>query len=148
MIKNIDINNELEHISEKLEKTIKHQEREAIFATEANERFEKNWQCFTHYYPEIVAALSKLQLRDDFCIHVTQSGHGNIIPKNALAPLYSQNPLEQSQEQVRRQIEHPVFSLTDYTGYPDSSSDKRLHTEYMVKLGQFMRKLREYDEKK
>ncbi|MBB1293551.1 motility associated factor glycosyltransferase family protein [Pseudoalteromonas sp. SG43-7] len=142
MIKNIDINNELEHISEKLEKTIKHQEREAIFATEANERFEKNFECFSEFFPDIAIAIKNFKTKDDFCLHVTESGHGNFIPSGGNTLLYSQDPITQTEKQIQAQRERPVFSLTDYTGYPEDDDDTRIHSRYMVKLTRFMKKVR------
>jgi hypothetical protein len=116
MTDRIDITNELDQMSEKLESTLKHQEREAVFAHEANERFEKNLACFREYYPNIASAIDNYQTKDDFCLHVTESGHGNFIPRGKEALLYSQNPISQTKKQLSEQIARPVYSLTDYTG--------------------------------
>ncbi|NMM40146.1 motility associated factor glycosyltransferase family protein [Pseudoalteromonas arctica] len=145
MIKNIDINNELEHISEKLEKTIKHQEREAIFSTEANERFEKNFECFAEFFPDIAIAIKNFKTKDDFCLHVTESGHGNFIPSGGSTLLYSQDPMAQTKKQIHMQTSNPAFSFTDYTGYPENDDDTRIHIRYMTKLTQFMKNVRAED---
>lgn len=148
MTDRIDITNELDQMSEKLESTLKHQEREAVFAYEANERFEKNLACFREYYPNIASAIENYQTKDDFCLHVTESGHGNFIPRGKEALLYSQNPISQTKKQLSEQIARPVYSLTDYTGYPENDEDVRIHSRYMVKLTRFMKKVRECGEPK
>ncbi|MDK1313286.1 6-hydroxymethylpterin diphosphokinase MptE-like protein [Pseudoalteromonas ardens] len=137
------ISQQLESLSEKLSETTAHQAREAKFAEEANVRFSKNLQSFEKYYPDIAKAINNHSVRDGFCLHVTTSGHGNFVPKTSSAPIYSQSPIEQTTEQVERQLRKPVLSLTDYTGYGQNQEDDRLHVRYMTELTKLMIDIRE-----
>ncbi|MCF6434680.1 6-hydroxymethylpterin diphosphokinase MptE-like protein [Pseudoalteromonas sp. MMG022] len=141
-MKQDSLEKQIEALDQRLSETLEHQQREAKFAEEANVRFEKNVQCFEKYYPDIANAIKSFQVRDDFCLHVTKSGHGNFIPKGMSALLYSQDPIEQTKEQIQAQTQSPVYSLTDYTGYPQKE-DGRIHTKYMTKLTRYMIKVRE-----
>ncbi|MCG7537119.1 6-hydroxymethylpterin diphosphokinase MptE-like protein [Pseudoalteromonas sp. OOF1S-7] len=133
---------QIKSLDEKLTETLEHQKRETKFAEQANVRFEKNLACFEHYFPDIANTIVKHQVRSDFCIHVTKTGEGNFVPKGFDAPIYSQDPIEQTKEQVQCQIDNPVFSLTDYTGYPINDTDDRIHIRYMSKLSKFMKRVR------
>jgi hypothetical protein len=133
---------QIEALDQKLSDTVEHQQREAKFAQEANERFQKNIQCFEKFYPDIAKAIQNYQVREDFCLHVTTSGHGNLVPKGQSSMLYSQDPVCQSKEQVEKQLESPVYSLTDYTGYP-KQDDGRIHSRYMTKLALLMTDVKE-----
>ncbi|TMP33840.1 motility associated factor glycosyltransferase family protein [Pseudoalteromonas rubra] len=137
------ISQQLESLSEKLTETTAHQAREAEFAKEANERFSKNLQSFEKYYPDIAKAITNHSVREDFCLHVTTSGHGNFVPQGSSAPIYSQSPIEQTTEQVERQLSKPVLSLTDYTGYGQNQEDERLHVRYMTELTNLMIDIRD-----
>lgn len=137
------LSQQLESLSEKLSETTAHQAREAEFAKEANERFSKNLQSFEKYYPDIARAITNHSVREDFCLHVTTSGHGNFVPQGSSAPIYSQSPIEQTAEQVVRQLSKPVMSLTDYTGYGQNQEDERLHVRYMTELTNLMIDIRD-----
>ncbi|MCO7190053.1 MULTISPECIES: 6-hydroxymethylpterin diphosphokinase MptE-like protein [unclassified Pseudoalteromonas] len=142
------ISQQLESLSDQLAESVAHQAREEQFAKEANERFSKNLKCFEQYYPDIAKAINAHQVRDDFCLHVTTSGHGNFVPKNGSAPIYSQSPIEQTQGQVDKQLNNPVMSLTDYTGYGQNQEDERLHVKYMTQLTNLMVDVREQNKEK
>lgn len=139
------ISQQLDALSEQLSENLAQKEREEKFAIEANERFIKNQQCFEKYYPDIASAIKNYQVRDEFCIHVTHSGHGNFVPNGFSAPIYaqSQSPIEQTQRQIQKQVDNPVFSLTDYTGYGQNQEDERLHVKYMTELTNLMVNIRE-----
>ncbi|WP_462150931.1 6-hydroxymethylpterin diphosphokinase MptE-like protein [Pseudoalteromonas xiamenensis] len=137
----INLIEQIHQLDEKLASSVEHKKREAKFAEEANIRFENNMSAFSKYFPDIAKLLSTYQVRDDFCLHVTPSGHGNFLPKGCSAPLYGDDPIVQSKKQVESQTLHPFFSLTDYTGYNSDDSDKRVHTRYMTALSSVMRKI-------
>ncbi|TMP41633.1 septum formation inhibitor Maf [Pseudoalteromonas citrea] len=140
----------LEHqintLSTKLTESIEHQERESKFAVEANDRFEKNIRCFEKYYKDIANTIKEFQTRDDFCLHVTTTGYGNFVPNGLEAPIYSDDPITQTKEQVEAQTKNSVFSLTDYTGYPKNTKDPRLHIKYMTELSKVMCSIRDEKE--
>lgn len=135
---NPSLEQQLESLDSKLTDSVKHKEREAKFAEEANERFARNVACFEKYYPDIASEIKSFETREDFCLHVTTTGHGNFVPKGVSAPIYSDDPIQQTREQIEAQTQNPVYSLTDYTGYPQDDSDTRIHSQYMTKLTRFM----------
>lgn len=143
MTKNVEIIKQLSSLSKQLNLTLEQQQREEVFAESANARFEKNLTCFEKYYPEIAKEIKKFQVRSDFCIHVTTSGHGNFVTKGNCTPLYSDDPIEQVTKQVDFAVAKPTFTLTEYEHYPKKSKDLRLHIEYMMKLGIKLTDIRE-----
>ncbi|MEZ7204499.1 6-hydroxymethylpterin diphosphokinase MptE-like protein [Pseudoalteromonas sp. DY56-GL79] len=142
------LSQQLESLSEQLSDTVAHQAKEAKFAEEANERFNQNLKSFEKYFPSIAQTIKEYHVREDFCLHVTASGHGNFIPKGCTAPIYSQSPIEQTQTQVEKQLSKPVLSLTDYTGYGQNQEDDRLHVRYMTELTNLMVDIRNQGEEK
>ncbi|QTH71032.1 6-hydroxymethylpterin diphosphokinase MptE-like protein [Pseudoalteromonas xiamenensis] len=133
---------QLESLDKQLTSSVEHQKREAAFAVQANERFELNQKCFEQFFPEIYKVICDYQVRSDFCIHVTESGHGNVQQKGFDVPLYSQNPYDQAKRQVEKHTLRPFYSLTDYSNYPDDPNDNRTHVKYMSKLGRYFRDVR------
>ena len=143
---NPSLEQQLESLDSKLTDSVKHKEREAKFADEANERFARNVACFEEYYPDIASEINSFETREDFCLHVTTTGHGNFVPKGVPAPIYSDDPIQQTKEQIKAQTQNPVYSLTDYTGYPQDDSDTRIHSRYMTKLTRYMLKIKDDNE--
>ena len=125
---------QINSLNSKLNLSVEKQARENKFAEEANLRFDKNLSCFEKYYPNIAAVIRTYEVRKEFCLHVTTSGHGNIIPKGEVLPLYNDEPIVQAKQQVEEHVNSPVFTSTDYTGYPKRSVDGRIHTKYMAEL--------------
>lgn len=142
------LSQQLDSLSEQLSETAALKMKEAKFADEANERFNQNLQSFEKYFPNIAQAIKDYDVREDFCLHVTQSGDGNFIPKGSTSPIYSQSPIEQTQAQVEKQLKKPVLSLTDYTGYGQNQEDERLHVRYMTELTSLMVDIREQNKEK
>ncbi|KZN54999.1 6-hydroxymethylpterin diphosphokinase MptE-like protein [Pseudoalteromonas luteoviolacea] len=140
------IEQQIQSLDDKLSESLEHQKREAIFAEQANERFAKNIACFEKYYPDIAKSFSEFSVRDDFCIHVTKSGHGNFVPKDCGAPLYSDDPIAQSEAQVELNIKKPVYCATDYTSYETNEDDERIHVRYMRSLSESMEQIQEEKE--
>jgi len=133
----LSIEEQIKVLEEKLEHVLEHRELEEQFAEEANIRFEKNLACFEKYYPDIAESIANFKTREGFCLHVSPSGHGNIFPKGSEVPLYTNDPLGQMKAQVKRNVENPFLTLTDYSEYNDDD-DKRIHMVYMNKLSKFM----------
>lgn len=129
------MNEQLQELEDKLNEVTELQKREAIFAEEANDRFEKNLAAFSKYYPDIGKALNEYITRDDFSLHVTKSGHGNFKPKNVDVPIYGDDPVAQALEQVEKYTSKGNFGRTNYfTGNSLDTEDPRIHVQYMVKL--------------
>ncbi|MCG7549893.1 6-hydroxymethylpterin diphosphokinase MptE-like protein [Pseudoalteromonas sp. Of7M-16] len=136
---------QIQIIDEQLANSIEHQAREAKFATEANERFARNVTGFEEYYPDIANAIKEFNVREDFCLHVTSTGHGNFVPANLSAPIYSDDPIGQVTQQVEHSIQHPMFSATDYTAYQSDPNDTRIHVRYMGAMTKALRKIKAKD---
>lgn len=136
---------QIQELDEKLAQSIEHQKREAVFAEAANERFERNILSFQKYYPDIAKAVSEFSVRPDFCLHVTKSGHGNFVTKGNSVPLYGDDPITQTKEQVEKQTLKPFFSFTDYTAYSGDERDSRIHIKYMNALSKLMREIKGHD---
>lgn len=129
-----NFNEELKQLEQKLTEAQAHELREQKFAVEANERFSKNLAAFELYYPDVFKAIQEFQPREDFCLHVTKSGHGNFIPNLAESPLYNDDPLEQSKLQLTRALTSPdIVKLKIHDGNK-WNLDCRLHIRYMEKL--------------
>lgn len=143
------INTQLSELKSKLNDAIDHEVKERQFANEANIRFENNLKAFEKYYPEIFNVVNNIQVRSDFCIHVTNSGHANIYPKGNEFPLYSDNPLQQAVDQVKHYTENANFSRTNYFVNNEwESTDSRLHVQYMLKLANKLSSLKDSDNKR
>ncbi|KZN47200.1 motility associated factor glycosyltransferase family protein [Pseudoalteromonas luteoviolacea] len=140
-MKDKSLEQQIESLSEQLNVSIEQQQREAQFATEANERFSKNIACFEEYFPDIAETFKNYSVREDFCIHVTKTGHGNFVPKGYSAPIYSEDPIEQTRVQVMNSIESAVFCSTDYSSYPSAGDDERIHVRYMAALSEVMQEV-------
>lgn len=144
-----NINEQLSELKSRLYEAKNHEERERKFAQEANVRFEDNLTVFKKYYPDIYSVISNIKLRQDFCIHVTTSGHANIYPNGKDIPLYGDNPLQQAIDQVNHYTENANFSRTNYfenNGW--ESSDSRLHVQYMLKLAKKLGTLKSSNNKR
>ncbi|EGI73896.1 6-hydroxymethylpterin diphosphokinase MptE-like protein [Pseudoalteromonas distincta] len=129
---------QINDIEQKLTQAQAHELREEKFAIEANERFTKNLAAFEYYYPDVFKAIQEFQPREDFCLHVTKSGHGNFVPRDKEAPLYGDDPIEQVRKQVEHAVKNPTLTLTEYTRYNPLSRDQRIHIRYMQTLGKYM----------
>ncbi|WP_165723539.1 MULTISPECIES: 6-hydroxymethylpterin diphosphokinase MptE-like protein [Pseudoalteromonas] len=146
---NESIEQQLKHLEEQLESSIEHQKREGIFENEANIRFEKNFLAFQKYYPSIAEHISSFHCREDFCIHVTKSGHGNFFPEGESVPLYDDEPLKQAKEQVDNYTKKANFSRTNYFSNSHwESDDERIHVQYMLKLTEQLSKVKDMKSKR
>lgn len=129
----------LSQAEESIKQSQEHQQREAEFAVQANERFANNLAAFEKFYPDIAQAIVQFQTRKDFCLHVTKSGHGNFIPLGEHVPLYSEDPIAQTIAQVDKYTKSANFGRTDYTSStPWESDDTRMHIQYMRRLSEVL----------
>lgn len=132
----------LSQAEESIKQTQEHQQREAVFAEQANERFAKNLAAFEKFYPDIAQAIIEFQTREDFCLHVTKSGHGNFVPLGENVPLYGDDPIAQTKEQVDKYTEKANFGRTDYSGTKEwESDDPRMHIQYMRRLSSVLSRI-------
>lgn len=138
-----DLNRKLKQLEQKLTEAEAHELREQKFALEANERFTLNLEIFRQYYPDIFDAVSKYKPKEDFCIHVTKSGHGNFRPTGSEVVLYNDNPKAQAKEQVDKYTSHANFGRTDYISTQElKTNDERLHMKYMSRVSSVLSELK------
>ncbi|TMO86759.1 motility associated factor glycosyltransferase family protein [Pseudoalteromonas ruthenica] len=147
--KQTELHKALDEAEQKLSQAQQHQRREAEFAQQANQRFDNNLTAFRKYYPNIAQFIETYQTREDFCLHVTTSGHGNFFPKDSSVPLYGDDPLEQTREQLKRYTEKANFGQADYLARKSwEAGDDRLHLQYMQRLSQVLHDVYQKDYKK
>jgi len=137
---------QINDIEQKLTEAQAHELREQEFAAEANDRFTKNLAAFEQYYPDVFKAIQEFQPREDFCLHVTKSGHGNFVPNGKEAPLYGDDPYQQVTAQVNTALSNPTIAKTEYTKVDLLNFDERLHIQYMQKLLEYIRKIGLYEQ--
>ena len=125
-------------LEKKLRETQDYQARQAKFAKDSEQRFQKNLAAFKTYYPELFKKISNFAPRQDFNVFASPSGDGNFVPANATVPLYGDNPYQQSQRQVSKNTEKATFGRSLLSRGFDAAmkADKRLHMRYMTQLGQ------------
>ena len=139
-----DLEQELAKLEAKLSEAEKVKLREAKFLEEANKRFNDNLSIFQKHFPELAENIKQYQC-NEFELHVTVSGHGNLKEESNDAFLYGDNPLEQCQDQVKRHIANPAYTHMDFSGFdaPQESraKDQRTHARFMYKFGELFREL-------
>lgn len=128
----------LQELEKKLNEALAYQERQNKFAEESEQRFQKNLDAFKAYYPELFQQIVDFTPRDDFNVFASLSGHGNYVPQGVSAPIYGEDPYQQSKEQVKRYTDSAKFGRSSLYKGADAGtkSDERLHMRYMVKLAE------------
>ncbi len=136
-----EIDKLLNEAQENYDEIVAHQEREKRFAEEANARFEKNFQAFCQYYPDVAQSIADFKTREDFCLHVTKSGHGNFYPQGSEVPLYGDDPIAQTEAQISKYTEQAFFGQVNYFNSPPFvATDDRIHIQYMSRLSDVLGK--------
>ncbi|MEH8015925.1 DUF115 domain-containing protein [Rheinheimera muenzenbergensis] len=117
-------------------------EREQRFAKESQKRFERNIQALEKYFPNIAKTIKEYQPREDFSIIVTSTGVGNFIPASVPVPIYSDDPIQQTRDQLEKNEQKGYYSLTQY-GFDIADNDQRIHSRFMAKLSNTIKSFRE-----
>ncbi len=136
-----DLHNTLEQLGE-IEKMLneakQRQEQQGLFKLESAKRFEKNLVVLKQYFPDLHKQVVEFTPSDDFHVFASRSGYGNFVPRGVEVPIYGDDPLEQSRQQVKRYTEKAHFARCQLykEADPGTKSDKRLHMRYMVKLAE------------
>lgn len=132
------IEDTLKQIEAKIEDIRSQKRRQMRFDKAAKQLFAKNLEAFKEYFPKLHSQIEKFEPREDFSVIVSPSGHGNFVPSGSRIPLYGDNPLEQSEEQVKKYTESASFGRSELykTVNEGTKSDTRLHVRYMVDLAQ------------
>lgn len=128
----------LQELEQKLAETLHYRERQALFDKAAEQRFENNLDIFKVYYPALHKQIRDFVPRDDFRVFVSPSGEGNYQPEGAPVPLYGDNPVEQSRQQVEKNTQKAQFGRSALYRGADAGTkaDKRLHMQYMARLAE------------
>jgi hypothetical protein len=131
-----NIQKTLKALEEKIEATIKKQQKQKLFEENSNAVYLKNLEAFKLYFPDLYQQIQNFKPREDFNLFVTESGHGNFIPKGQIKPLYGNNPVEQSKNQVEKYTDKAFFGRMElYRSVPAGMRvDKRIHIRYMADL--------------
>jgi hypothetical protein len=128
-----NLNDDLQTLETLISKAQQDLERQQQFKIDSEALFSRNLQAFEQYYPDIATAIKAFKPREDFNVFVTTSGVGNFIPAGSDVPMYSDDPLAQTRQQIERNTERGYYSLTQY-GFNIVNTDHRIHSQYMAKL--------------
>lgn len=132
----------LQQAENALSELMQQNERERRFAEESRQRFDANIQAFEKYYPDIAKTIKDYQPREDFRIIVTSTGVGNFVPSHATVPIYSDDPIEQTRQQLEKNTAKGYYSLTEYS-YDIDDKDRRIHSLFMAKLSKIVKSYRD-----
>lgn len=117
-------------------------ERERQFAQQSQIRFQRNIQAFEKYFPDVAKTIKEYQPKDDFRILVTSTGVGNFIPASVTVPIYSDDPIQQTRDQLEKNEQKGYYSLTQY-GFDIADNDERIHSRFMAKLSNTIKSFRD-----
>ena len=104
-----DLNISIEELENKLRDIESQLEKKRRFAKYSQNLFKKNCAALKKYFPELATRVESHVPRSDFNVFLTASGHGNYVPKGSSVPIYGDNPIEQTREQVKRYTESATF---------------------------------------
>lgn len=138
-----DLNISIEELENKLRDIESQLEKKRRFAKYSQNLFKKNCAALKKYFPELATRVESHVPRSDFNVFPTASGHGNYVPKGSSVPIYGDNPIEQTREQVKRYTESATFGRCNLYKEADEGTkfDKRLHVRYMVELAESFREV-------
>ena len=132
----------LQQAENALSELMQQNERERRFAEESRQRFDANIRAFEKYYPDIGRTIKEYVPSEDFKILVTSTGVGNFVPSYATVPIYSDDPIEQTRQQLAKNTAKGYYSLTQY-GFDIDDNDHRIHSRYMAKLAKTIKRYKE-----
>ncbi|WP_462163496.1 6-hydroxymethylpterin diphosphokinase MptE-like protein [Pseudoalteromonas xiamenensis] len=111
-------------------------EREAIFAEVANLKFEKNLKKFYQYFPEIYNKFLHYQPSEKFQLLVNENGTANLIDYDTGVPIYSEDPVAQSAQQIKDNVETPILGVTDHSSVATLENEANfIHVDLMRAIG-------------
>lgn len=111
-------------------------ELETYFIEYSNLKFEKNLKAFRKYFPEIYEKYLTYQPSEKFRLFPNKNGTANILDYDCLVPIYSEDPILQCEEQVSKNIKHPILGKTDHSSVEkiENVADFR-HVDLMRSIG-------------
>ncbi len=143
-----DLNTSIKELESKLQSLERQHERKVRFDKKSQALFKKNCDAFKQYFPELSKRIESHTPYEGFNVFVTPSGHGNYMPEGCQVPIYGDDPIEQTSQQVKRYTETATFGRCHLYGEVDkgTKSDQRLHIRYMVELAETFKKVVSSDE--
>jgi len=82
-----------------------------VFAENANLMFEHNLMAFKNYFPEIYDKFLNYNPSDKFQLLLNENGTANLIDHGTGVPMYSDNPVSQTEAQVEKNIQYSLALL-------------------------------------
>lgn len=111
-------------------------EREAYFIEYSNLKFEKNLKAFRKFFPEIYDKYLTYQPSEKFRLFPNPNGSANILDYDCLVPIYSEDPVAQCDEQVAKNIRHPILGKTDHSAVDKIINVSNFrHVDLMCEIG-------------
>lgn len=111
-------------------------EREAYFIEYSNLKFEKNLKAFRKFFPEIYEKYLTYQPSEKFRLFPNPNGSANILDYDCLVPIYSEDPVDQCDEQVAKNIRHPILGKTDHSAVDKIINVSNFrHVDLMCEIG-------------
>ncbi|MDC3188720.1 DUF115 domain-containing protein [Pseudoalteromonas elyakovii] len=105
---------QIEEIEAQLKGISEKDKREALFAEEANKRFENNINAFKKYFPEIATKFLSHQPSERFNLFLNENGTANFVDYDTGVPLYGEDPLAQSKSQIEQMLKNPIMGKVDH----------------------------------
>mgnify|MGYP000548379680 CR=1 FL=1 len=105
---------QIEEIEAQLKGISEKDKREALFAEEANKRFENNINTFKKYFPEIATKFLSHQPSEKFNLFLNENGTANFVDYDTGVPLYGEDPLAQSKSQIEQMLKNPIMGKVDH----------------------------------
>jgi len=133
---------DIDQLSAQIDEAEEVAKREAIFAEQANVRFNQNIVAFNRYFPEIAQKFASYNPIEPFQLLVNKDGTGNIIDNQTKVPFYREEPVAQVKQQVDDCFENPVLGQINYSVLETlENTTDFVHVDTMKLLGKCFNKV-------
>ncbi|MGS0534955.1 motility associated factor glycosyltransferase family protein [Pseudoalteromonas sp. SaAl2] len=127
---------QLAEIEAQLKSISEQEKKEALFAEEANERFENNIKAFQKYFPEIAEKFLSHQPSDKFNLFLNENGTANFVDYGTGVPLYGKDPISQSKVQIEQMLSNPILGKVDHSTLEFMKNETNfIHIDLMKSIG-------------
>ena len=135
---------QLEEIEAKLKTLSEKDQREALFAEEANIQFQNNIKAFKKYFPEIAEKFSYHNPSEKFNLFLNSNSTPNIIDYDTNFPMYGDEPRKQAENQIEQMFSNPILGRVDHSGVEFVKSDTNFkHVDLMRSIGKVYNKAKD-----
>lgn len=133
---NGSISEQLKDLETQISQIEKQKKIEEEYITSANKIFDKNIAAFQDYFPEIAAKFAVHDPSEKFELFATDSGQINIVDYDTGVPMYGDNPLKQSIEQVKATLDKPIIGRVDHSALSSIDNETGFkHITLMQNIG-------------